>query len=139
LGVVGVIEAYDKHDMGGVVGSGLVAAGGVGSGVSFVMLMAESSLAGPVAIIGFALVEFGHAIIVIYGDHESPYHKLVDHCEWGKRGTLPDDGDDQPDWSPAPYKAWKGNYDLQLRAALSVVCIFSFKWKHLGRELKLSM
>jgi hypothetical protein len=124
LAIVAAIEAYKKDDMGGMVGSGVIAVGSSLAAAASLGLLAGASWTGPVAIAALALVALGYAIKLMFGDNDTAYHKLVTHCEWGEKAGQ---GSDQPDWAPAAYKDWKGNYDLQLRAAVNVLCGFSLQ------------
>jgi hypothetical protein len=122
LAIASTVEAYKQGDMGGMVGSGVIAVGSGVSAYAALLLLGESASAGPVGIAALAIVALGYTIKLFFGDNDTPYHKLVAHCEWGLdagRGSQP------VDWAPAPYEAWKGDYDLQLRAAVAVVCGFS--------------
>ncbi len=119
LAVADAVKAYKKEDMGGMIGSGVVALGSALAAGSGLALIAGSSAAGPLGIAALAVVALGYVIKLTFGDNDTPYHKLVTHCEWGDKAGK---GSDKPDWAPAPYKDWKGDYDLQLRAAINVLC-----------------
>jgi hypothetical protein len=121
LAVADAVDAYKKDDMGGMVGSGVIALGSALAAGSGLALLAGSSAAGPLGVAALAVVALGYSIKLAFGDNDTPYHKLVAHCEWGEDAGK---GSDQPDWAPAPYKAWKGDYDAQLEAAINVLVSF---------------
>lgn len=123
LAIVDAAKAYDKGDMGGMVGSAVIAIGSMTGMASASAVLLGVSGTG-LGIIALALVALGYSIKLFFGDNDTDFHKLVQHCEWGiKAGT----GTRRYDWAPKPPQDWPGDYDTQLKAAVSVLCGFKFE------------
>jgi len=126
LGFFDTIDAVDKGNIGAAYGSLAVT---VGSGMLmfgnfYWCLMAAE--AGPFGMVGLAIVGLGHLIKLFAGPEDSDYEKLVGHSDWGNGATSPNE---RPAWSSHEFKDWKGKLNVQLTAAISLLCRprFSFE------------
>jgi hypothetical protein len=123
LATTSSIQAYEMGDTGRAVGYGVVAGGSVlTTGAAVAGWLEWEAVGSALGWVGLGIVALGYGIGAIWGDHHTPFEKLLLHCEWGKEAGK---GNEHPDWSPSSFKEWKGNIDFQLDAALALLCSFS--------------
>jgi len=107
LGAQATVQAFKQGDMGGMVGSAVVTVGSAALALLSLRAFISGAMGGPWGLIAMLVVAIGYAIKVMFAG-DTPYQKLVGHCEWGIEY-----GEDeaQPDWAPKPFKDWKDNFD----------------------------
>ncbi len=111
-------DAWDDRDMGGVIGSGTVAVGSAMAGVGSLAAIANPAFGTPLGLVALGVVVLGYGIKYLLSRSDTPAERFVAHCEWGDWSG----SDKTPDWAPAPYSQWKGNFPLQLQAGLNALC-----------------
>jgi hypothetical protein len=131
IGVDETFHSFEEGEKGEGVGH-LIST--MGYGVEFVGAVGIAGgipALGELIMIGAALVMIGDTIIKFF--KKSDYQHFLRHCFWG---TEYGESGPEREWAVAPFKQWKGRYDLQLKSLIQLICKFEIDedlWSGLKR------
>jgi hypothetical protein len=120
LGIKSAVKASDEGDPDAAAAAVVTTVGsGIGTVGSLLGLLAIPG-AGPVAVLGLAIVAFGHLLGFVHS--KSPLEIFLLHSQWGAEALK---GTKKPSWSPTTFSEWgdaEKGLDRQLEALLNIVC-----------------